>query len=918
MKRTTLAFLLHLNLAACMSLCAMEFNVDLPLRSDGMGGTEATNLGKIDVGATFTGRTLPEKNFVELISSGDSVVCGTGAGEVNTGTVAVDFKLLPNSKPGSVLLSARGQGNGYPLLIIAHKDADGWYLEANLRTWQGTGWRIIKFDNKATRSDIAKGWNTLAVTWSPQGIALWLNNKQVAHDPSAITVNQFWRLGVGDVPVVGNQDAGNSLLACYANLLFAPGLLDCSKPLKPAKADTIFKASGITMTTADGALQATISPESGALLAVDSMFPSRENISQGLYASCQVDGKEYEFVVNDGRTVKSLPECPVDIKTTYSIENDRVTVNATFTAKHDVDKPIRLLLRSKFDSDAWPHIIYYTSPKKRYPSTRPNLLWFGEDDNDLSRNVDLLIWQGGEPILPFITLEREDRYIVAGPLDVSSSATLSPNEGGAYAPSVERNPKTLKAGQSYELSLTFGNVPRRGHGYKDFADAVGWYMGRCYSNNKLTKDLFAWNQPARHPPEEGNMWSYAGKLWRGNAKMSDEEWIAAREKDLEETFTKYLWFYGWHSTDETYPTEGEYYVFRNYKHTNVEETRQEVRRLQAKGLKVCMYFRPFAMAELASDHKPPYKKWLATDHSGETITYDRGVSFAVPEALQDKIGSDKLTWSHLELGDDDCRIWFTDQVKQALEFYRPDGVSWDMGWGGTKLGHAALRVQADIYQWIAEHHPEMVVIGNGDGSPSSLFEDMILVENTQVGSGNPEAKSPLDYVAVNAFKSAASGVDKEYLIGYVSRQTGRDQHELHTELSLRTLGLGVTIGYPVNYPQLKEAHQFSATLMNVPYQMFGIKALPFSENVDASLWAGNGKCRGAVFNNSWKPVEQTIEVSWEHLRMAGDGPLQVTWRLLDVNGPVGEAQRAEITANSIWKGTIPAKSLLVLTVEEVR
>lgn len=910
--------------ASTSALWAHQSEVYLPLNSDGLGEIEFANYGTIPGRALASGVKLAQDvgnrgSGAALLKTSKSFLWhGTGGSDFPAGTISIRVKLDPNAASEGDLLTGAGSGKIPQLRVIAKKDAKGWQIIATSRYWnlKRNNWSVSRLTDSNRRFALQGKWTHVAYTWGKRGKELWVDNKRIAHDSTDTSmVGQLWRVGVGDILAAKEAKSGQTLVGIYDEFRFEKRQMTKLLKAEPAEDQSVHVVADLRdgLLVPDHSMLVETDKKTGRVLGVKSMLPNPVAISNGLEAHWRTESGEK--TVHVGQEHESTSTDAFDVSTHYSIESDRVTVIAKFIARRALNKPSRLELRSRFDRESWPYIIHYTSPKRRLPSHRSHLLWYGEDENDLSRSCGITGWKGGVPILPFIALERGDRYVVCGPLDLNSSMTLSSNESGSYAPAVQLNPKTCKPGQVFELSLTFGNVVRRGKGYKDYADVIDWYMSHCYSTHRLTRDLFAWPRPPRHPATEGNMWSYSGRM-QNFSQASLEEWVESRERELENTFTKYLWLYGWHSVDETYPIQGDYLLTRSYRDWSAQKTLKEIRRLQKKGYKVCMYFRQFAISELVREDRPPYPSWVARDHKGEVITYDNA-SFPVPPERQEAVGSDKVSWVHLNFAIDECRRWYTQQVKNVIDHYQPDGISWDMGWGGGDVGHATFRIQADVTRWLKEKYPHMTIIQNGDGTPSQLYADLILVENTQVGSGNPEAKTPLDYVASNAFGQSAAGVDKQYLIGFVSKKLKCDPRKLHIELSLRALGLGTTIGYPVDYPELKEALRFSAKLMNVPYRMFGIDAKPFSHKIDASLWAGSGKCMVAVFNNAEEGLQQEVRVDPNYLQEVSLGRKSVRWQLIGVGGPLGQAKTSPIEGDCVWKGAIPSKSLLILTVMDM-
>jgi len=186
-----------------------------------------------------------------------------------------------------------------------------------------------------------------------------------------------------------------------------------------------------------------------------------------------------------------------------------------------------------------------------------------------------------------------------------------------------------------------------------------------------------------------------------------------------------VYFGGWSSSDtELYQTGSDRWRPPFSKSFTGIELQDYIKRLQADGFRILMYFRQF-LRQIYSD-RPPYDKWILRDEVGNVLSYVNNVQPA-PDG------------SHLyaDFCQEDFRQWYVQKVKECVDFYRPDGIAWDMGWfdiwtgyapsqgiEGAGIHHGILRVQAEIYDWIQSQHPNMKVVMNLSGfSPSGLYAD---------------------------------------------------------------------------------------------------------------------------------------------------------------------------------------------------
>ncbi len=165
-------------------------------------------------------------------------------------------------------------------------------------------------------------------------------------------------------------------------------------------------------------------------------------------------------------------------------------------------------------------------------------------------------------------------------------------------------------------------------------------------------------------------------------------------------------------------------------------------------------------------------------------------------------GAEKVYWTCADFGQQDCREWYVEMVKKCIDFYRPKGLAWDMGFSSAYsvgapevgLGNGTLWIQATIYNWLKEKYPEMRVATNESFlSPSALFGDCILIE----GAWRVGKKSELDYQMAKGFGKTIFSLQliDDYLIQLIPEKNTRQYTHLRVKARAEhLLEAGVVIG----------------------------------------------------------------------------------------------------------------------------
>jgi hypothetical protein len=485
----------------------------------------------------------------------------------------------------------------------------------------------------------------------------------------------------------------------------------------------------------------------------------------------------------------------------------------------------------------------------------------GDNDNGKTGGLDRLP-DGQGPYLhyPFGILENKDIYFLWGYRDIGSYTMIGTNyptpqsKGGV--PGFFVRPKGINRGESYSFDYSLKVFPKAEN---NLTDILRWYLSNIYSTNPLTKDIiFKPHVPSTLP--EGNVCIAYDSF---HLPVYQPDLVAAQDNAaLNLAFNNHACYWGWYKWDETAPTSGEWKAVWNDPKImlTADKVKQEIRRMQSLGLRPYLYFREMYHPEKRWD-EPPYSNWMRMDKHGKPM----------------------IGWNYV-IGDFDneyFRTWFINQVKNAVDFYDPDGISWDIGWHyGVVWGynHGILRMQHDIYKWMKEKHPEKRIIQNeAIYSPSLLFADAAMYEGGKAGKDDGrivDLGKAFNTVLVNLtyvdfFKNIWHTTDEE-----------------HIQSVMRGLGYGATWGGSLveyfEHPEhanrrglylnaLATLAEFSAKANNIPMvsNSHVLKVIPGNPKVKGSVWADFIRLQVAVFNDDSQSVDFVVKLDKEILAKYG-------------------------------------------------
>jgi len=600
----------------------------------------------------------------------------------------------------------------------------------------------------------------------------------------------------------------------------------------------------------------------------------------------------------DGRGVVLAPEdpsIPVRARVLYDTAGDCLTERVTFEATGDMDRLARLGVRHGFVAESWRRIIGALRPVRVIDAGERTVFSFGEREGDLAP-THLDAWQS--VTFPMAILEGDDRWVLVGSTYLDDFVTLAPNQPAGYFPSVQQNPTRIRAGDTFEFSLTWRAFPKS---RALLRDVWRWYGEHVSSDDPLLAGILPFrphDTPRTLPP--GCEVSAAGFWAREGARIDTERIIPNAN----------IWYFGWHDwVNERYSTEGSWWCrVGAWAQETAEGFRDAIARYQAQGLNCYLYFRQ--IANLAQRGTTLPEDWFRAGAGGALDVYGGGYTLDLPPEVAADAGVERIPWGMYDFGNDAFRAQYLQQVRDCMDFYRPAGIAWDMGWSPTNPG--ILAVQAEAFGWLRETHPAMRVISNeASGTPSQWFADCILIEN-----GILYGKSVWDYEVAKAFGTQIASIERGHLFiraaerllggegGWPSAHgladAGRfaewsmattalpeDEETRVNELAfrlnmragLRTMGLGANWAYvtdarygprPVPEPLIEVMTQ----LMAIPplHESFAVRLDGESDAEDglyAGAWANGGSLRVAVFNDTPEARAFTLAIDADALARHG-------------------------------------------------
>jgi len=539
----------------------------------------------------------------------------------------------------------------------------------------------------------------------------------------------------------------------------------------------------------------------------------------------------------------------IDAQITYSLTDQGVEVDLKIKYGMDVPYWSQIIIGHKGpqDDSIRAYASNYNSSLIFAPDASPTLRFQDSllDTTDFDHTISY----------PWIVEEKNDRYLFWGSRDVGKFLVLARNyRGFPYA--FLQNPSRIEQGKEFHFAYIFKTFQKPEQGPFEIED---WYIKNCYSTNPTTKDLFPAPQVIKpRTIRPGNI--------TGNNSTSDVSLVKDYRKTVAATFQHNLWYTALFSWKDLYPLAGELVTAGgSHKIKDIKATLDEY---ENNGFHAFAYFRQLYWSNAAtSDKEPPYTQWLMKGKDDYYIPlgyFCKGLKFAEPfwpnvkEEIDIDIEPDTIIgFCHVDFCDQEFRRWYIDQVKDVVEFYKPDGIGWDMSWGCDifrgicikhpeegGIHHGELRVQADIYNWIQEKYPNMRVMCNsGACNPSAMFSDSVMFEG--LGKNTNWDNFALSVQRAKAYRASMFGLC----------------YDNHYPSLMKALAYGVGWGGGAGMPLTENFADFSAMIMAVPLVVEKGALTLSSDKIIGSMWADENHLLIACYSDKDTELDLNFSIT---------------------------------------------------------
>ncbi len=489
----------------------------------------------------------------------------------------------------------------------------------------------------------------------------------------------------------------------------------------------------------------------GKLMAQDGV-KAKIDSKTGLLSSLEIDGKVIQpeaensaviYVQNNGKewSLNGLETPGADsafaAKAEYSFADGFFREVVTVTALKDFDAPMKIGVRHGFRQNDWTKIVNALRPVRVIPSTVKTIYSYGENHKDLTLGE---LDQYQHTAFPMAILENDEFYLMAASRSLDDFVTISPNVPAGYFPSVQQNPKTVKAGQVFRFELNWKLFPKAKHQLRDL------YRFYCDRLQTTRPELQAYIPPR----------ITSARTFYSGPFGSHTYFIKEREERLRPSTN--VWFYSWHNNiSERYPVSGSWWSAGNNwsNKLNPIDLKKYVDYLQnEKKFNLIFYFRQLANLNQRGKEFPD--NWYHRTPGGALHLYGGGYDVKLPPQVAKEVGYDKLPLGHYDFTNPEYRDFYHNEIFKALRFYQPRALGWDMG--------------SDIYEFITIARTYLTiqneglpvkVVANESAGPSQPYTDMVLLENGLLGG-----KSAYDYEVVRAYTTAVVCLERFNIFGY--------------------------------------------------------------------------------------------------------------------------------------------------------
>lgn len=469
------------------------------------------------------------------------------------------------------------------------------------------------------------------------------------------------------------------------------------------------------------------------------------------------------------------------VKLTSTAHKGGLLLSCKVYPKRSSESPYELLLSAPFEPKNWERQFYPRLPYLILPPDKPATIRFLAKADDWTELQELGVY-----FYPFGVLENKKQFLIWGSIDIGKYALLTPNLLPKHIPAICLRPLKLQKEEQLTLELYLKSFPKSK--FPLYRDVLRWYMENWDDSDPLTASILRnaksiielkRRNPRRLP--WGNLAGFPGGEPIADERGNLNEWGKYLSEGWKRQKIGSCWYYAWHRWDDTYPIEGEWIGEVGFKNS-AEKIRNYIKALLSLGVYPFLYFRQLLAKEGLRGDAPPYKDWVAVNEKGKVPW---GFEWAPSPENAELIGHQKIHCLPADFGNDAFRLWYMENLKKCVDFYKPAGIAFDMGWAypnsavfsranpNTSNPHAVVRMQADVWNWLRKKHPEMRIITNeAPGVPSQLFADGILIEG-----GFAAGKTELDYESAKAIPTTV--ISYEYPSQYSAFLLPLDKNEKH-------------------------------------------------------------------------------------------------------------------------------------------
>lgn len=419
-----------------------------------------------------------------------------------------------------------------------------------------------------------------------------------------------------------------------------------------------------------------------------------------------------------------------------------VRLTVTMTSQGTKNGPQELMVVAPFNPGNWQRQIYPQLPHLVLEPDRRATANYSIDPEDATTLKSKAIY-------PFGVLEKKEGFLLWGAMDIAKFRSLTPNMAPNSIPSFTYEPLSLRKGKTFTFDVTLKWFPKPRFKYRDI---LRWYLCSLENSDPLTKDWVGrWDgKPFVRPLAEGNL---------GAGGTPGQMYTQASEKDMRLAHIGSTWFMYFRPSDAPSPTEE---TWENMwgRPARREDMLAQISWLKEKGFHPLLYQNQFLTYQgHKDDERSPLYKWIARDKDGQPYPVYAFHGCVKPP--------DPRMYYFADFGNDEHREWYIKKLKDCVDYYKPEGLAWDCGFGHyhapysasnpkTTNGHGILRVQAEAWKWIHEKYPNMrVIVNECPGALSQLVCDAVILENSYGGG-----KEKLDFEAAKV--TGATVIAGEY------------------------------------------------------------------------------------------------------------------------------------------------------------